>query len=372
VSSQNIFNPLKNSNILLLADDGKILTTSSTDNKGFFKFEQLDPSKKYMVKLDENNPELTNKTKYALVDNKAGIIRETGIDGIGGKLVFRNLPVNPYALPQVLMAIENSEMRSDFKGKFLGDDKSAIANSIVNLMNENGQIVRSTKTDQFGDFIFVSLPADQNILLALNENDPQLKNFKKIFLTDSKGIIVKEIRRGAHGFKFSILPSEKKKMEMIYVDDPWLKVLQLKTNPDKENSTIDGNKGVHDDSNGENSITIVENIYYKTGEFKVSSEVSKTLNKLIAIMKNDPQLAVEIASHTDSRSSEKYNLKLSFERANAAVAYIIKNGIASNRISGKGYGESKLINKCADGIECSEEEHAQNRRTEFKISRKEK
>ena len=86
-------------------------------------------------------------------------------------------------------------------------------------------------------------------------------------------------------------------------------------------------------------------------------------------MKQDTLLVVQVGSHTDSRASEDYNFKLSVERARAAVDYIIKNGIASDRVIGKGYGKSRLINKCADGVECSEEEHAKNRRTEFKISR---
>ena len=64
-------------------------------------------------------------------------------------------------------------------------------------------------------------------------------------------------------------------------------------------------------------------------------------------------------------------MELSSKRANTAVNYIIKNGIPENRISGKGYGETQLINNCGNGIVCSEEEHAKNRRTEFKVSKKE-
>jgi outer membrane protein OmpA-like peptidoglycan-associated protein len=89
-------------------------------------------------------------------------------------------------------------------------------------------------------------------------------------------------------------------------------------------------------------------------------------------MDNDPQLVIEISSHTDSRSSKQYNLKLSQQRADAVVDYFLKNGIAKDRISGIGYGESRLVNRCADGVDCTEEEHAQNRRTEFKVTRREK
>ena len=366
--SQNIFNPLINLNIMLLAEDGKVLTSSTTDNTGFFKFDQLDANKIYMIKLDETNPEISIIKKYELIDIKAGIIRETGIDGIGGKLVFRNLPVKSNSLPQVT-AVENMPQCVDLNGSFIGEDKSPIVNSTVSLMNENGQIVRSTKTDMYGIFKFLNIPADQFLSLILDENDDQFKKFNKIFLTDYKGIVVKEIKRGVHGFKFSFLPREKKKLEVEYVEDPWLKVLQLKTKSAKGNPAISGSNIASGGSKDENTITIVENIYYKIGEFEVSPEVAKVLDKLIEVMKKDSQLVVQVGSHTDSRASEDYNLKLSVERVTAAVDYIIKNGIASRRVTGKGYGESKLINKCADGVECSEEEHAKNRRTEFKISR---
>ena len=134
----------------------------------------------------------------------------------------------------------------------------------------------------------------------------------------------------------------------------WLKVLLLKDQAKKD------------------SLTIVENVYYNYGESKILPEAAKTLDKVINIMKNNPMLVIDMAAHTDSRSTVEFNLKLSEQRAKAAVDYILKGGISKDRISGKGYGESRLINKCADGVECTEEEHAKNRRTEFKILSKKK
>ncbi len=75
---------------------------------------------------------------------------------------------------------------------------------------------------------------------------------------------------------------------------------------------------------------------------------------------------MELSSHTDSRSAADYNLKLSQRRADAAKKYIVEKGIAQNRIVAVGYGETRLLNRCADGVECSEEEHQLNRRTEIK------
>jgi hypothetical protein len=75
-----------------------------------------------------------------------------------------------------------------------------------------------------------------------------------------------------------------------------------------------------------------------------------------------------LGSHTDSRATAEYNIELSQKRAESVVRYLILSGINPARLTAKGYGESKLVNKCADGIPCTEAEHQANRRTEFKIT----
>jgi outer membrane protein OmpA-like peptidoglycan-associated protein len=84
-------------------------------------------------------------------------------------------------------------------------------------------------------------------------------------------------------------------------------------------------------------------------------------------MQDFPEMKIEVRSHTDSRQTAKYNKKLSDKRAKATVAWLVKNGVDSTRIIGKGYGESQLVNHCADGVNCTEEEHQANRRSEFII-----
>ncbi|MNR02849.1 Outer membrane porin F precursor [compost metagenome] len=84
-------------------------------------------------------------------------------------------------------------------------------------------------------------------------------------------------------------------------------------------------------------------------------------------MTDNPTIWIELGSHTDSRGKDNYNLDLSQKRAESAVQYIISRGINKNRLTAKGYGETQLLNKCANGVNCTEEEHQLNRRTEFKI-----
>ena len=112
----------------------------------------------------------------------------------------------------------------------------------------------------------------------------------------------------------------------------------------------------------------IENIYYDYNDFKIRKDAALELDKLISVLKNNPAIIVELGSHTDARGKDRYNLKLSQKRAKAAVNYIItKGGIDPTRITGKGYGETALINTCKNGVKCSDQKHQENRRTELKI-----
>lgn len=108
-------------------------------------------------------------------------------------------------------------------------------------------------------------------------------------------------------------------------------------------------------------------IYYNLDKSDIRIDASVELDKIVQILKDNPSIKLELGSHTDSRATSEYNLKLSQRRAESAVTYIISKGISSNRIVAKGYGETQLVNKCADGVPCTEEEHQMNRRTEFKV-----
>ena len=84
-------------------------------------------------------------------------------------------------------------------------------------------------------------------------------------------------------------------------------------------------------------------------------------------MTENPTVRIDVRTHTDCRASDKYNKTLSENRAKSVIAYIVRSGIPSSRITGRGYGETRLVNKCEDGVRCTEEEHQQNRRSEFII-----
>ncbi|MBK9256785.1 MAG: OmpA family protein [Saprospiraceae bacterium] len=111
----------------------------------------------------------------------------------------------------------------------------------------------------------------------------------------------------------------------------------------------------------------LNNIYYDFDDDKILPDAEKDLSYLVELMDKYPDMVIELSSHTDSRGVSTYNQKLSQRRAESAKNWLGKEGVDVDRIKPVGYGESKLLNKCSDGVRCSEEEHRFNRRTEFKI-----
>lgn len=111
----------------------------------------------------------------------------------------------------------------------------------------------------------------------------------------------------------------------------------------------------------------LENIYYDFDKWEIRPDAALELDKLVKILEDNPTMKIELNSHTDSRGSDSYNQTLSEKRAQSAVDYIISRGVSRVRIEARGYGESRLLNACDDGVECTDEQHQQNRRTEFTI-----
>jgi len=111
-------------------------------------------------------------------------------------------------------------------------------------------------------------------------------------------------------------------------------------------------------------------IYFDLNSSYLRKDAYAELDKVIDYMSKRPDVKIAVGSHTDSRETDAYNLWLSERRAARTVAYIVSNGISKDRISGKGYGETRLINKCANGVRCSKSEHQLNRRSEFIVIEK--
>jgi len=455
--TEDLNNPAKGIKVNLLDSSGQYISSSITNDKGYFAFKNLDVDKSYMVELDVANVDLQNKARFYLADENGKITRITHDMGNGKPFVFKNLPVakngvvdlydiddlsiagnllygknpsKPIANKKVTltnsfgdvvfetttnefgafafknlpsnqnysisvedsdlpkdyiilltnkngkvvtttkvdkngnfkfsllnankatmtnMMIEDNELIMTLNGYLFDQDKKAMANAKVSIYNTIENAI-NILTDENGKFVFKNLRVDLDYYFAVDDSDPRFSTMKKIYLADSKGRIYKElIRNSNQKFQFNLLGIDKSALGEFSVDDPWLEVLHLKNKEQKK------------------SITIIENLYYAYGDFKIDTAGFNILDKVITVLNSDKNIKIEISSHTDSRSSAAYNLKLSQMRAKVAVDYLISKGIQKTRLKAVGYGESRLLNKCNDSTTCTEEEHAINRRTEFKI-----
>ena len=223
-----------------------------------------------------------------------------------------NLKIVNYTLKGTTLTPKNDNM-----------DLSILGNSVVKLVDTSGQIIDETFTDENGTFAFTVYGDENYILIGEKEN---------YFST-----------RG----EFTTIGKE--------LDKSTLK--DFITNVEFEKNLILDRIVV-------NKSIVLDNIYYDLDKADIREDAALELDKLVVILRDNPNISIELSSHTDDRASVEYNQDLSQRRAESAVYYILSKGITENRIIAKGYGESQLIIANAK----SEEEHQINRRTEFKVT----
>lgn len=152
-------------------------------------------------------------------------------------------------------------------------------------------------------------------------------------------------------------------MEELIVSDP--------NNTGGDDVTDNNTDGNNDKLDKDGLYTYaVPNIYWDYNKWDVRPDAEPYLNQLVAMFRDNPNLKIEIRSHCDCRGSYPFNDELSDKRATAVVDYLVAKGVRRGMLISKGYGERKLVNGCKDGVECSEEQHQENRRTEFIVLKK--
>ena len=200
----------------------------------------------------------------------------------------------------------------------------------VSLFTHNNTLVEETTADINGNFSlkYTADCGDIQMLLKV-EKDKYNTNQQDLALSSSKDINTE--------IKLSPIPVVKEKKPEMAIGHDLAKMLQI------------------------------ENIYFDYNKANIRKDAAEQLAKIVSIMKEYPTMIVDVRLHTDSRGSDKYNLALSQRRAKSTVKWIISHGIKKNRITGKGYGETQLVNDCGNDVPCTEEQHQANRRSEFII-----
>lgn len=296
---------LANVEVTMTEESGKVIGKANTDANGNVKF-NLSPGKNY----------------------KSTVIKQG----------YKNLDLN---LPEAEIAKLGNE-----KKELLIEKKTFGLIGLVTDADNNSAIegVKVTLTDAFNK---------TNVLNFSTDNTGGLKHvYKDIKDGDNLSYIVKLEKKG-YITKTQAVDFEIKDGVVKLHEATNLKMSKIKVGTDI------------------GKLVNLKPIYFDVGKWDIRPDGAAELDKVVGLMVENTGMVIELGSHTDCRGAAKANLALSDKRAKSSAAYIVSKGIAKDRIYGKGYGESKLINGCAcEGKKvsiCSEDEHSQNRRTEFKI-----
>ena len=241
---------------------------------------------------------------------------------------------------------------ADISGKLLGGEKSKspLTEHKVYLIKSNMDTIKTTATDNYGDFVFKQIDTTQNLSIRI-EQTTKVKNSPKVYLAKQTGEIVSEFKKNEKtgNFEYKLLNQDVIKLtELEEEDDITMKYKKF-------NAT------------GKKDLTINENIYYELGKYAVLTESEIALDKVLVILNANPTVQLQVISHTDAQGDDASNLKLSQMRSNAVIDYLVGKGISKNRLQAIGKGESEIRNHCANGVTCSDKEQEYNRRTEFKF-----
>jgi outer membrane protein OmpA-like peptidoglycan-associated protein len=217
---------------------------------------------------------------------------------------------------------------------------------------ETGDILPDTKisiVNEFADTIFTSLTqVDGRFEFEVNKGKDYIINGQKEFYFPNDEVVeTRKLRQNDETFVELFLDMKP------FDDDGAPEPLMMENEGGDALQVID-----------------LEYISFALGTWGIDPAAERTIDKLIEYLLKYPETEVRIESHTDSQGDDQENLLLSKRRAKAAFDYIISKGIDPSRIGYKGYGETRLLNRCDDGVDCSEAEHAINRRTIVKVVKK--
>jgi len=293
-------------------------------------------------------------------------------------------------LPNTSLLINDQTVTTNEKGEYTLMVEEEVNYKIRGKKDNyfDAEIEVTSKTSPDDEFTLeLKLEKDPKLVLVAQINDAQtgqpLEGVSVKIKDLATGLDPGDLTTGSDGLYKKSLPGRRLGDKLVYkiiLDKPGYlqKIVECKmvvTKPGeiRLNEGVNLNLGKVMVGTELSQLIEIKPIYFDLGKQAIRPDAAVELDKIVAVMKQYPNMSIELGSHTDCRSAASANLKLSTARAKASAAYIVKNGIAASRITGKGYGETKLLNNCAcEGkvvSSCPEEEHTKNRRTEFIVTK---
>lgn len=313
---------------------------------------------------------------FPTTDSKGNLyFSSNGKVGYGGLDIFKAAPDKQSFAKAEILPFPINTGADDFSFQFLkepkaNDDAAVLESAVFSSTRKGGQ---GNDDIYFYEKLFINFYAlDLSVVEKQFENPNDAKS-KLLGLQPLEMAIVlmdgKEKITAKDGKALYELEAEKDYKILVSKKDYFNKSIQISTkglkSPDSLTITIYEQVEL-EKIFPETEITI-PNIYYDYDKATLRAESLPVLDKLVSFFDENKDLTIEIGSHTDSRGSDKYNEDLSQRRAQSVVDYLIEKGVPSSQLGAKGYGENRILNRCKNGVECSEEEHQQNRRTTFRV-----
>ena len=263
-----------------------------------------------------------------------------------GKIVAINPPLK--TIIDFLDEKRNSQLSVDVQSKLSGKinvRNNALVNEKLYLLSDKKDTIQSTMLDEKGSFLFKNVNTSTSYYLFLNITSKITEdNSKTVFLTSENKEIISNFSIIDKGYEYNLLEAEMPYLKPLVDNDPVIK---------KDSGAL---KQLY-----------VSDILFDNKTTVLSKEAIAKLNPIISKLKANPKTKIEIISHTDSNGEAAGNASISSKQANSIMAYLVSKGVAKTRIKTLGKGEFEILNKCHDDIPCSETEHRENRRTEFKF-----
>ena len=231
---------------------------------------------------------------------------------------------------------------------------------VLSEANRPGNIIRYTTAKD--GMISFDWNKTSNYVVATEKNG--YKKYDKVFQAAEMKDDVIVIRLNPIADMADATRVNKKPTKVIAKIDPTTKVEAYEE--DIDNFIAKGEK-TESTSLETGQLIELNHIYYEFDKYNLKESAKVELDKVVALLRQYPEMEIDLNSHTDSRGSDTYNQWLSTERAKSAVDYIVSQGIERRRVVAKGYGESTPVNECLNTMKCSEDKHQMNRRTEFRI-----
>ena len=412
-------NNSQNAKIELKDSLGTLIDVVNVSAAQAFVFEGLDPHKSYFIQADSGQ----NLGVLNLVNSKSSasltlLGNDTGVYAIPKASSLYKLEITSQSTdPQVFLIKDKvtgeiDTLRTDQNGEFSVRpnfveheyDLSLIngslpPNSRVQVFDHQNRLVYEAGSKNDRSFIVRFLEQEDYLLAQENNSDFSMLSFGMMgtfktsvseksrveLFSKGKSKLAETYTAGDMTFVLDKIPSERRfilradfidaNASVSIEDSQTGKKMEFprETNGDfiidfedgSEQLTLkDGNKEIKVSEGAKFNLS---EVYYDFNSFRLKKESTSYLNDLVSLLKENSGVKIQVRSHTDSRGPSNYNKLLSQKRADAVIQFLESKGISADRLESVGLGETELTNKCADGVQCTNAEHAKNRRTEFAI-----